>query len=185
MKLYQGVCKLKKMSVGRFISIGGILTTVTVLFQSAPLFLPMLGMALSPFSTLPIAIAAVINVSLGLTVFFSSVLILTLFSVQETLILFFTTGILGVVMGALLYRNGLLISILLSSIALTFGMALLTYIIRFLAFVEFTNSYTVSLTLLIFFIFSMIYTSIWNVCFRKFMNYLMKIKKELFNQLNP
>lgn len=168
------------MSVGKFISIGGILTTVTVLFQSAPLFLPVIGMALSPFSTLTIAIAAVINVSLGLAVFFSSVLIQAMFSFQETLILCFTTGLLGVVMGTLLYRKGLWISILLSSIALTFGMAFLTYIVRFLAFVEIANSFSVSLTLIIFLIFSIIYTSIWNVCFRKFMNYLMKIRKELF-----
>lgn len=168
---------MKKMSVGKLISIGGILTTVTVLFQSAPLILPMFGMALSPFSTLPIAIAAVINVSLGLTVFFSSTLILILFSVQETLILCFTTGLLGVVMGALLYRKGILISIFLSSIALTFGIIFLTYIVRFLAFVEFASSFSVTLTLIIFLIFSVVYTSICNVCFRKFMNYLMKIKE--------
>lgn len=171
---------MKKISVGKFISIGGVLTTLTVLFQSAPLFLPVIGMAMSPFSTLPIAIAAVINISLGLAVYFSSILILTMFSVQETLILCFTTGLLGVVMGALLYRKGLLISILLSSIDLTIGMILLTSVIRFSAFVDITGSYSISLTLLIYFIFSIVYTSIWNIFFRKFINYLRRINSGLF-----
>lgn len=162
--------------MGRFISIGGILTTLAVLFQSAPLFLPMLGMALSPFSTLPIAIAAVINVSLGLTVFFSSVFMLILFSVEETLILCFTTGLLGVVMGTLLYRKGIIFSILFSSIALSIGMILLTYTVKFSAFVDFTGSLSISLTILIFLGFTIVYTSLWNICFRKFMNYLIKIK---------
>ncbi|AFS77558.1 hypothetical protein Curi_c04830 [Gottschalkia acidurici 9a] len=58
------------MNISRFICIGGILTTIAVLFQSAPVFLPAIGLALSPLSTLPIAIAAVSNISLGFTVFF-------------------------------------------------------------------------------------------------------------------
>lgn len=61
---------MKKMTISRFICIGGILTTVAVLFQSAPVFLPAIGLDLSPLSTLPIAIAAVFNISLGFTVFF-------------------------------------------------------------------------------------------------------------------
>jgi hypothetical protein len=163
------------MDISRYISIGGILTTIAVLFQSAPLFLPVLGLALSPLSTLPIAIAAVLNVSLGFTVFFSSVLILTMFSVQETIIMFFTTGLLGIVMGTFLYRKGLIISILFSSIALSLGMISLTYVIRISSFVDFTNSLSTYLIFIIFFIFSFVYASIWNICFRKFMDYLIKI----------
>lgn len=163
------------MNISRFISIGGILTTIAVLFQSAPLFLPVIGLALSPLSTLPIAIAAVYNVSLGFTVFFSSVLILTMFSVQETIILFFTTGLLGMVMGAFLYRKGIMISILFSSIALSLGIISLTYVIRISSFVDFTSSLSTYLIFIIFFIFSFVYSSIWNICFRKFMDYFIKI----------
>jgi hypothetical protein len=163
------------MNISRFISIGGILTTIAVLFQSAPLFLPVIGLALSPLSTLPIAIATVFNVSLGFTVFFSSVLILTIFSVQETIILFFTTGLLGIVMGTFLYRKGIITSILFSSIGLSLGIISLTYVVRISSFVDFTSSLSTSLTFIIFFIFSFVYSSIWNICFRKFMNYLIKI----------
>lgn len=164
------------MSIGRFICIGGILTTMAVLFQSAPVFLPAIGLALSPLSTLPIAIAAVSNISLGLTVFFSSALILIIVSTQETLILLFTTGLLGIVIGTLLYRKGIIISILLSSIALSLGMIFLTYIVGISAFVDFTSQLSIPLIFLIFFSFSLVYASIWNICLRKFMNYLIKIK---------
>ena len=98
------------MKIGRFICLGGILTAIAVLFQSAPVFLPAIGFALSPLSTLPIAIAAVSNISLGLTVFISSALILVIVDVQETIILLFTTGLLGIVMGTFLFRNGIIIS---------------------------------------------------------------------------
>jgi hypothetical protein len=167
---------LEKMNISRFICIGGILTTIAVLFQSAPVFLPAIGLALSPLSTLPIAIAAVSDISLGITVFFSSALILVIVSTQETIILLFTTGLLGIVIGILLYRKGIIISILFSSIALSLGMVFLTYIVGISAFVDLTSSLSIPLTFLIFFSFSLVYASIWSICFRKFMNYLIKIK---------
>jgi hypothetical protein len=163
------------MNIGRFICIGGILTAIAVLFQSAPVFLPMIGMALSPLSTLPVAIAAVSSISLGLAVFFSSALILIIVSLQETIILLFTTGLLGIVIGTLLYRKGIIISILFSSLALSFGMIFLTYIAGISGFVDLASSLSIPLTFLIFLSFSLVYASIWNFYFRKFMNYLIKI----------
>jgi hypothetical protein len=164
---------LKKV---RFICIGGLLTTIAVLFQAAPVFLPVVGLALSPLSTLPIAIAAVLNISLGFTVFFSSALILAIVSVQETIILLFTTGLLGIVIGLLLYRKGILASILFSSITLSLGMLFLTYAAGISAFVDLAGSLSTAYTILIFFSFSLIYAGIWNICFKNFMNYLIKIK---------
>ena len=167
---------MNKMNISRFISVGGILTTITVLFQSAPIFLPAIGLFLSPLSTLPIAIAAASNIPLGLTVFFSSVLILSIISMQELLILLFTTGLLGIVIGTFLFRKGIIISIMFSSIALCIGMIFLTYIIGIPAFVEFTNLFSIPLTFLIFFLFSLVYASICNILIKKFINYLRKIK---------
>ena len=165
---------MKKMNIGRFICIGGILAAITVLFQSAPVFLPAIGLALSPLSTLPIAIAAVSNISLGLAVFISSALILVMVDVQETIILLFTTGLLGIVIGILLYRNGIIISILFSSIALSLGMMFLTYIVSIPAFVDLTITLSTLLTYLIFFSFSLVYSSIWNFFIRKIMQYVRK-----------
>lgn len=159
-----------------FICVGGILTTLAVIFQSAPVFLPAIGLFLSPLSTIPIAIAAFSNIFLGIAVFLSSVLILTMISIQESIILLFTTGVLGVVIGSLLFRRGIISSILFSSVALSLGITFLTYIIGIPGFVDLANSFSTTLAFLIFFLFSLIYSSICNICIKKFINYLTKIK---------
>lgn len=167
----------------RFISIGGILTTITVVFQSAPTFLPAIGLLFSPFSTLPIAIAAFYNISLGITVFLTSALFLILVNVQEAIILLFTTGLLGIAVGTFLYRKGLFASILYSSIILSIGMIFLTYIAGISAFGDLTSLDSILLTLLIYSLFSFIYVSIWNIYVRKFINYLIRINVLTLNLL--
>lgn len=167
---------LKKMSKVRSISIGGVLTTITVIFQSAPVFLPVFGLVLSPLSTLPIAIAAYYNISLGIAVFLSSAFILALISLQETIILLFTTGLLGVVIGTFLYRKGIYVSILFSSAILSLGIIIITFILGISAFGDLTYSLSLPLILIVFLLFSIIYVSFWNVFLRKFINYLIKLK---------
>ncbi len=167
---------MKKTKIVHLISIGGLLTAITVLFQSAPIFLPAIGLAFSPFSTVPIALAAVINVFLGFTVLFSSVFILILVSPQEATILLFTTGLLGITLGSLLYRKGLLVTILASAVVLSLGMIVLTYVAAIPAFVAFTGSYSLHDTLLIFFIFSLVYVSIWFICLRVFAKHIIKLR---------
>lgn len=164
------------MSIVRFISIGGILTAIAVICQSAPLFLPAIGLAFSPLSTLPIALAAFYNIQHGFAVFFSSAFILAFLSVQEALILLFTTGLLGIAIGTLLYRKKILVSILFSGIILFLGMISLTYLVGISAFGDLTGSLPIHLTLLIFLSFSFIYAGIWSICLRKFINYLIEIK---------
>ncbi|MBN9647530.1 hypothetical protein J0L31_11060 [Terrisporobacter glycolicus] len=167
---------MNKMNMSSFICVGGILTTLAVIFQSAPVFLPAIGLFLSPLSTIPIAIAAFSNIFLGIAVFLSSLLILTMISIQESIILLFTTGVLGVVIGALLFRRGIISSILFSSVALSLGITFLTYIVGIPGFVDLANSFSPTLAFSIFFLFSFIYSSICNICIKKFINYLTKTK---------
>lgn len=167
---------MKKIDVIRFVSVGGMLTALAVLFQAAPVFLPAIGLVLSPLSTLPIAIAAASNFLLGLSVLFSSAILLTIVSVQEALILLFTTGLLGIVIGTFLNKKGIIISTLISALALSLGMIVLTYIIGVPAFVELASSLSTPLILFIYFLFSLVYTSIWNICVRKLMKYLSSLK---------
>lgn len=163
------------MKIVQLINIGGALTSITVLLHSAPVFLPAVGLALSPFSTLPVALAALINVFLGITVLFASVFVLIAVSPQEAIILLFTTGLLGIVIGSLLYRLGISAAILVSAIALTAGMLILTYIAAIPAFVEFTGSASFTLILLIYIVFSLIYSGIWAICFKKVAERFKKI----------
>lgn len=165
---------MKKIDVIRFVCIGGMLTALAILFQAAPVFLPAIGLVLSPLSTLPIAIAATLNILLGFSVLFSSAIILTIISVQEALILLFTTGLLGIVIGAFLNKKGLIISTLYSSLILSLGMTVLTYIVGIPAFVDLSRSLSTPLLLFIFFLFSLIYASIWNIGLKKFKILLLK-----------
>lgn len=158
---------MKKVNVSRFVCTGGILTTATVIFQSAPVFFPTAGLFISPLSTLPVAVAAAYDISLGLAVFFSSALMLAIVSVQESVILLLATGLLGVVIGTLLNRKGIVISIVISGAALFAGIVVLTYIIGVPALVDFTCLLPPPLILLISFIFSLVYAGICNIIIRK------------------
>lgn len=167
---------MKKRKPIHFISLGGILTALTVIFQSAPIFLPALGLLLSPLSTLPIALASVINIYLGIIVLISSALILIAISIQEAMILIFSTGLLGLVLGVLLYKKGIFVSIAVSSMSLMIGLFVLTYIVAIPGFVSFTSSLSLLTILLICFILSLFYVSIWAVFLHRFTSYLIKIK---------
>lgn len=164
---------MKKPDI-RFVSIGGMLTALTVLFQATPVILPTLGLAVSPLSTLPVAIAAYFNPFLGVSIFLSSALLLLLISVQEALILLFSTGLLGITIGARFYKKGIRISTLFSGISLSFGMIFLTYIAGIPAFNELAGSFSTTVTFFIFFLFSIAYSALWNIGFQKFVNYLRK-----------
>ncbi|MDQ0257779.1 hypothetical protein J2S74_005241 [Evansella vedderi] len=167
---------MKKINKARIVSVGSILTAIAVIFQSAPVFLPVIGLAFSPFSTLPIALAAFLNRSLGISVYVATAFILTFIYIQEAIILIFTTGLLGITIGTFLYRKGLFVSILFSSLLLSLGMVFLTYFVGIAVFGNLTSTGPIPFTFFIFFSFSLIYASIWNICLRKFIDYLMKIK---------
>ncbi len=170
---------MKKSDIVRFTSIGGLLTAVAVLFQSAPVFLPAIGLALSPFSTLPVAMAAAFHLSLGITVLISSAGILIFVSLQETMIFLFATGLLGIILGALLHSKRVFVPILEAAIALTLGILILTYVAVIPSFADFAASFPVPLIAVLFFAFSFVYASIWLLCIRKFFKKLIQITKKL------
>ncbi len=164
------------MNKARFVSVGGMLTTLAVIFQSAPVFLPIVGLAFSPISTMPIALAAYLNISLGIVVYLSTAFILTIIYIQEAIIFVFTTGLLGLGIGTLLYRKGTIASIIFSSILLSLGMLLLTYFVGIALFGNITIPARIPLTLFIFFTFSLLYSTIWCLVLKKLINYLIRMK---------
>jgi len=152
---------------------GSILTAITVILQSAPVFLPGIGLALSPLSTLPIAIAANLSFSLGISIYIASVFILLLIHLQEATIFIFTTGILGLVFGALYQKKSFIFSLLISNITLSMGILSLVYLIGIMNFVIINNSFLI--TILMIFIFSLIYTWIWSFILNNFFKYFKLI----------
>ena len=160
----------------KLISIGGIFVGLAVIFQAAPVLLPVIGMSLSHLSTLPIALAGMLNISLGVTVYIASVIILAFISIEECLILLFTTGILGLVMGILIYRKGVLVSVLCSGVALSIGIGVLTYVIGVFQMGSLEDSIPAGVLILVFLLFYIVYAWVWNVMVRKFVGYLVGVK---------
>lgn len=142
-----------------------------MIFQAAPVFLPSIGLLFSPLSTLPVAIAAVYQISLGITVYFSAFFILLFIYGEEAIILLFTTGLLGVIVGSLLLRKNMIVSILFSSIILSIGMLVLTFLLEIPVFGENTNSISV---LLVYLFFPLIYATLWNYFLSKLFRFIMK-----------
>lgn len=173
---------MKYIKISYLITRGGILTVSTVIFQSMPVFIPGVGLFISPFSTLPIAIACYINQTLGFMVLLASFLILNMVHFQEAFLLVFTTGLLGITLGINYKNNSKIKRIGIPSFSLTLGMSILTLIVKIPVFGSLTEHLSFGITIMIFFLFSLIYVLIWNQILRLFINRLVKIKnfKDLF-----
>lgn len=167
--------KNNKLNV-RLICIGGVFVGLAVVFQAGPVLLPVIGMAISPLTTLPIALAGVLNIYLGISVYIASALLLAFISIEESLILIFTTGILGLVMGALIYRKGKLASILCSGVALSIGISILTFVIGVFQIESLEGTVPVGIVGLAVLLFSLVYAWVWNVIVGRFVGRLVKTK---------
>lgn len=162
------------MKTTHAICLGGILTSIAVLFQAAPVFLPTIGLVLSPLSTLPIILAAVFEIPIGIMVLFSSALLLFAISPQEAVIMLLTTGPLGIAIGGLLFRRGFVVTLLFSTVSLFFGILFMTYVVGIPAFGDFTESFSSTITLMIYLLFSFIYVGFWTICVRRFIERLVR-----------
>lgn len=165
----------KKLKRTNAICLGGILTAITVVFQTAPVFLPAVGLALSPLSSLPVLLAAALEIPMGIAVLFSSVFIIFAVSPQEAVILLLTTGPLGLSIGSLLFRKGRIITLFLSAISLFTGIALLTYVVGIPAFGDFSKEFSFTM-FLSFLLFSFVYACFWTFCAGKFIGKLRKLR---------
>lgn len=75
--------------------IAGLLTAITVAFHLAPVFLPGVGLALSPLSTLLIIVGVLIFKERALLIFLAAVIMLLFTNIKESVIFLLTTGPLG------------------------------------------------------------------------------------------
>jgi len=138
------------------------LGALTALFQSAGGFLPGPGYLLSPLSTAPVVLAALISLRSGFTAYALSIVLLLLIQPSELIVFPFTTGLLGLALGFSIARSKNRIQIILfSALALWAGIALVLYAFRFpllgpsvaLRFDIATATYI--------FLFSLLYSAIW------------------------
>lgn len=169
MKLFRN----DRNEIAKFISLGAFLTSITVIFQSAPVYLPMIGLILSPISTLPVALAAAYSIYLGTFVYVSSAILLFFIYVQESIIFLLTTGLIGLATGSFLFRKGMILSILFSTILLSTGMVFLTFVLDIEVIGNFTSSIAFPF---LFIFFPILYVTIWNVCIKKIARYFLRGK---------
>lgn len=109
-----------------------LFAAIAALLQSAGGFLPGAGYLISPFSTAPILICSMFSVPLGMITYILTNLLLLLLEPSELIVFPFTTGLLGLSLGAAFYFFGKRISIILcGAFFLTSGILTLLYAIKF------------------------------------------------------
>ncbi len=142
------------------VSVGGILTALAILFQSAPIFLPVMGLILSPLSTLPITLATMRSRYLGMMVYLSSTLILLLLNPQEAIIFMMTTGLLGLSLG-ISYNKKIVPSMAISTVTLFIGINLLKNAMGLAVFGGMTPEAAFIIEAAIFALFAFAYSVVW------------------------
>jgi hypothetical protein len=145
----------------KIVCFGGILTALSVMFQIAPVVLPGVGLALSPLSTAPAAIAAFLSPAAGIIAYLSAGLLLLLLDTQEALIFLLSTGALGLVLGLLLHNN-FFVRTLASGFTLFCGINILFYGFGINLFGPAT-AYVSGFIEAFFILFSVLYAAAWSV----------------------
>jgi hypothetical protein len=109
-----------------------LFSAMASIFQSAGGFLPIVGLFISPFATLPIILITIISIPYGIMCYFTTIFLLMFIQPSELFIFPFTTGLLGLAVGVgfkLLKSN---ITIITSSgLSLVIGILLLLFVIKF------------------------------------------------------
>lgn len=147
--------------------LGSILAAFAAIFQSAGIFVGF-GYAFSILATMPIVLAAMISIRLGLMSYILTILLLLIIQPSELIVFPFTTGLLGLSLGMafLWWENWVPISFF-GGISLAVGILFLLYIVKFPVLgpsVSHTFQIPVVLAVLLF---SLFYSMVWMGLSRK------------------
>lgn len=162
--------------------LGSLFTCMAVVLQSAPLALPLIGMFLSPCSTLPVALASHIQKSLGIVVFVCTLLILFVFSLQEALIFLCTTGPLGLLAGYPWKTK--MFSCFAASFFLMLGILLLSSVTGILHLTELGHQYSLPVVIVALYCFSLLYAALWLWLIRSCISRLTLAIPSIFTKAN-
>jgi len=122
----------RKHSNGKRLVTCAFLACMASILQAAGGFLPGIGFMISPFATLPILIGTMFSLRMGVLSYFLTTLLLFILVPSELFIFPFTTGLLGIGIGAAfsIFTKKLSI-ILMGASFLTFGILSLLYLFHF------------------------------------------------------
>jgi hypothetical protein len=151
-----------KESPGRRVSILGGMAALAILFQVSPVFFPVAGLLLSPFSSLPIAIGTLLFPQGALGMFLAASGIISIIYWQEGAVFLFATGPLGIASAlAVMSRGHKWMRILISGLILTCGILILTFVIGLPGLMEAFENLQVFTMVLVVFLFSLGYSCLW------------------------
>ncbi len=157
-----GQLEFRKHTKVKRLVLGSILACMAAVLQAAGGFLPGIGYFISPFSTLPILIGTMFSLRMGVISYFLTILLLFIVFPSELVIFPFTTGLLGIGIGAAFSFFKIRLSIIfMGAILLTIGIMSLLYVFHFPVLgPAVSDSYSI-LTAGIIFIFSFLYNWLW------------------------
>ena len=146
----------------RKLILGSIFACIAAILQSAGGILPGIGYFLSPLATAPILLCSMLSISFGIVSYFQTILLLFILQPTELIIFPFTTGLLGLGIGASFYffRNRLSI-IATGTILLMLGIMNLLFIFHFPVLGPAVSESFSFLTTGRIFLFSFLYSWLW------------------------
>ncbi|PLT32864.1 hypothetical protein [Bacillus sp. V5-8f] len=148
--------KVKRLVLGSF------LACMAALLQAAGGFLLGIGYLISPFAILPILIGTMFSLQMGVMSYFLTILLLFILFPTELVVFPFTTGLLGVGIGAAFSFFKKRLSIIsIGAILLTIGIMSLLYVFHFPVLGPAVSDSFSFLTAASIFLFSFLYTWLW------------------------
>lgn len=141
--------------------VGALLGAIAVILQSAGIFTG-IGYLFSTMTTLPLALAGLLSLRIGVMTYSLTGLLLAILQPSELLIFLFTTGLLGLSLGTGIryLKRSILVSVFPAT-CLTSGISILLYGFRFAVLGPSITSHFSSLIILGVFGFALLYGWIW------------------------
>lgn len=112
--------------------LGSLFACIAVILQAAGGILPGIGFLLSPLATAPILLCSMFSIPLGIMSYFLTIILLFILQPSELIVFPFTTGLLGLGIGAAFYFFRKRLSIIATgAILLMLGIIILLFIFHF------------------------------------------------------
>ncbi len=139
-----------------------LLAAIATMLQASGGFFPVVGFIISPFTTLPILLGALVSLRYGLFTYVLTTCLLFIIQPSELFVYPFTTGLLGLVLGFGLWRLGRRwMIVVISGLVLSIGICIPLYILKFPVLGPGVSGEIHFPVVLILLLFSILYSWIW------------------------
>ncbi|MGO4889526.1 hypothetical protein ACJ2A9_17400 [Anaerobacillus sp. MEB173] len=142
--------------------LGSIFACIAAILQAAGGFLPGVGYFISPLATAPILLCSMLSIPFGVMSYFLTIMLLFILQPAELIVFPFTTGLLGLGIGASFYLFRKRLSIIATgTILLILGIMSLIFILHFPILGPAVSHSFSFLTTISIFLFAFLYSWLW------------------------